>query len=143
MSPSTAQNWLKSAGIVLVVVGVFFSWVTSGAASAVNVWFVDLVFWPLDGQQTYEAVETKLLSGIAGGLTVGLGLAIWIVAREILPGDPALARRIILTFMMGWFVVDSVGSVLAGAWFNVVPNVAILIGVCSPVLGVPRAEVTA
>ena len=132
MTHQSTQLWLKTASLLLIAVGVFFSWATSGPLSAVNEGFVDLVFWPLDGAQTYAAAETRLLSGIAGGLTVGLGLAVWMVTREVFAHDPARARRIILVMMLGWFLVDSTGSIIAGAWFNVVANCAILAFVCWP-----------
>lgn len=134
MSHSTALIWLKIAGLILVPVGIVFSWATSGPLSVLNQAFVDLAFWPFDGGQSYAAPETRLLSGIAGGVTAGLGLAIWAVAREVFATDPARGRRIILIFMSGWFLVDGVGSVIAGAWFNVIPNLAILMMVIWPLV---------
>ncbi len=133
-------TWLKCAGLGLVLIGIFFSWVTSGAMSVLNEGFIDLAYWPFDGKQTYQADETKLLSGIAGGLTVGIGLAVWLVAIEVYSSDPARGRRIILTFMLGWFVVDSVGSILAGAWFNTVLNAGILALVCGPIASATVAD---
>ena len=138
MSHDRALSWLKAAGLLLIAIGVFFSWATSGPLVVVNEAFVDLVFWPFDGTQTYAAPETKLLSGIAGGLTVGIGIAVWMIAREVFTTDPGRARRIILAMMLGWFVVDNIGSVIAGAWFNVVVNVAILAMVCWPLVRMPR-----
>ena len=139
MSHQGALSWLKTASLLLIAIGIFFSWATSGPLVAVNEAFVDLVFWPFDGTQTYAAGETKLLSGIAGGLTVGLGIAIWMIAREVFATNPASGRRIILAMMLGWFTVDSIGSIIAGAWFNVVPNIAILALVCWPLVRMPAA----
>lgn len=142
MSHQGALAWLKIAGLLLIAIGIFFSWATSGPLVALNEGFVDLVFWPFDGAQTYDAAETRLLSGIAGGLTVGIGAAVWMVAREVFSSDPARGRRIILTMMLAWFVTDSIGSLIAGAWFNVIVNVVILGMVCWPVLR-PSADAQA
>ena len=89
MSHQRSLIWLRTAAIVIILVGLFFSWATSGPLVIANETFVDLAFWPFDGAQTYAADETRFLSGIAGGLTVGLGAAILLVAREVYAHDPA------------------------------------------------------
>ncbi|MGL4234472.1 hypothetical protein [Tabrizicola sp.] len=87
---------------------------------------LDAVFWPLDGGQGAAASETRLLLAILGGITLGWGVMIWQLAGEPLARDPGLIRPIIRNAIVAWFVLDSTGSILAGAPINVAANMLIL-----------------
>jgi hypothetical protein len=87
---------------------------------------VDLAFWPLDGLQTGAADETRLLFAILGGITFGWGLMIWQLAGAPLARDPATIRPIILSAVLGWCIVDSSASLLAGSPINVAANLVFL-----------------
>jgi hypothetical protein len=87
---------------------------------------LDFVFWPVDGLQDASAEATRLLFAILGGITAGWGVMMWCLAGEPLARDPDLVRPILRTSLLAWFVLDSTGSVLAGAPFNAVLNVLIL-----------------
>lgn len=141
MSFETRLMWLKAVGALLVVVGAFFAWTTIGPIAGINVLFIDLAVLPIDGAQNYAATETRLLAAIVGGLTAGVGAAIYLIARHVYAKDPDLGRKIILSFVLVWFVVDSLGSVLSGAPFNVVLNFSLLILMILPLVWVkPDAE---
>ena len=90
----------------------------------------------MDGAQSYAATETRLLAAIVGGLTAGIGAAIYLIAQHVYAKDPDLGRKIILTFVLVWFVVDSLGSVLSGAPFNAVLNFSLLILMILPLVWV-------
>lgn len=141
MSFETRVSWLKATSILLVVIGIFFAWTTTGPLAGLNGLFLDLAVFPVDGAQSYAATETRLLAAIVGGLTAGIGAAIWMVTREVFVDDPAKGRRILLTFILIWFVTDSVGSVLSGAAFNVVLNAGLLVAMILPLVWV-KAEVS-
>lgn len=126
MSFDTRLLWLKSVGALLVLIGAVFAWTTTGPLAGVNLLFVDLAVLPVDGAQSYAATETRLLAAIVGGLTAGIGAAIYLIAKHVYAIDPAIGRKIILNFVLIWFVVDGLGSVLSGAAFNVVLNSGLL-----------------
>ena len=84
---------------------------------------LDAVFWPLDERQGTAASETRLLLAILGGITFGWGLMIWQLAGAPLARDPEMIRPIIRNAVIGWFILDSAGSFLAGAPLNVAANV--------------------
>ena len=88
--------------------------------------FLDLAHQPLDGAQAIAGDAAFLLNAILGGVLVGFGLMIWLAAERVYRNDPALGRSLILIPLFGWFISDSLGSVIAGAWFNTVLNTAIL-----------------
>ena len=142
MTLQTSIKWLKIAGAGLVAFGIVMSWATSGAAAAPMLLLLDIALWPGGAGASYAAGETRLLAAIAGGLTAGTGLMVWAIARHLMPHDPALGRRILLTVLPGWFAIDGIGSVIAGAPLNVVLNAGILAMVLVPVLLVrPTAQI--
>ena len=138
MSFETSVGWLKITGILLIGIGAIFAWTTTGPLANLNLLFVDLAVFPPDGAQSYSATETRLLAAIVGGLTAGIGAAIWMVAKHIYAEHPAIGRKVILTFVMVWFCVDSLGSVLSGAAFNVVLNTGLLGVMVLPLVWVKR-----
>ena len=96
--------------------------------------FFDLVHFPLDGQQTLTSDSGRVLAAITGGLMVGLGAIVWRIVQDIYPQDPATGGRIILIGVWTWYLPDSFGSVMVGAWFNVVPNTVFLALFVLPIL---------
>jgi hypothetical protein len=87
----------------------------------------DLVFWPLDGRPSLTAPETRLYCAISGGVLTGWGVMLWQIATRLYPREPALARTMVQTGAVSWFVVDSLGSVLASCPGNVLLNVPFLV----------------
>ncbi len=142
MSFETSISWLKITGALLVVIGAIFAWTTTGPAAIVSVLFVDIAVFPVDGAQSYDATETRLLAAIAGGLTAGIGAAIWMIAKHIYAEHPAVGRKIILTFVMIWFCVDSLGSILSGAPVNVLLNLGLLVAMVLPLVWVQQSKVS-
>lgn len=96
--------------------------------------FLDLAHQPVDGGQVVADDAARLLTAILGGILVGFGVMIWLIAERVLRTDPALGRGLILVPLLCWFVTDSLGSILAGAWFNAIINVAILVSFLIPLL---------
>ena len=64
----------------------------------------------------------RLVTAICGGVLLGFGLLIWQVTSRVYAHDPDAGRAILLPAILGWYVLDSIGSILAGAWFNAVLN---------------------
>ncbi len=127
MNVSTAIVWLKAASAVLLVAfGAMFALAAFPLAAAPALFFVDMLFWPIDGAQSLAARETRILAAIGGGITAGWGVLVWQVAHHVMPRDPQTARRILLTSLFTWFALDSVCSVLAGVPLNAGANVIFL-----------------
>jgi hypothetical protein len=109
-----------------------FSLIGAGLVTAASAWaplsgpmgaVLDTVFWPMDAGQGAGAEETRLLLAILGGITFGWGLMIWQLAGAPLQRMPDVVRPIIGRSILGWFLVDSTASFLAGAPWNVAANV--------------------
>ncbi|MEM7269329.1 MAG: excinuclease ABC subunit A [Pseudomonadota bacterium] len=134
MSHETATTWLKAASWALIIVGVYFALALYAPLNAATLLFLDLAVMPFDGTQSLALTETRLLTAIVGGLTVGLGAGTLLIAKHIYASDPALGGKLLSWMFLTWFVVDCAGSVLAGAWFNVALNTVILASVMTPLM---------
>ncbi len=105
--------------------------------SALMELFLDIAIWPpTDGSYNLQSVSERLLIAIVGGLTLGLGLMLYMIADTVYRDDPALGGKIILTGISGWFIIDSTGSILSssGGWFNIILNLTFLLPIAIPVL---------
>lgn len=89
------------------------------------------------------AVDGRLFVAISGGILAGWGMMIWLITTRIYAHDPALGGPLIVIPTCVWFVVDSTGSVIAGAPFNAVLNLSFLAILVLPVIwrGAPSAVV--
>lgn len=126
MQLETRTLWLKVASAVVIVSGLLTALTALPGLSAPMTFMGDLIFWPLDGGQDATAPTSRLLLAIAGGLTTGFGVLFWLISTRLHPTDPHLARTLILAGIGSWFVVDSAGSIAAGAPLNVLFNLIFL-----------------
>ena len=134
MSRGKTVVGLKAASAIVAGFGIVGLLGTDPATAWPVHLLVDLAFWPLDPAESGSAAEARLLWGINAGILAGWGVMLWQVAASLFPKDPALARRIILTGIGTWFVVDGAGSVLAGAPMNAVYNLFFLAIFAVPLL---------
>lgn len=100
---------------------------TVPALSGVTRVFIDLAFWPVDGVPGMPTPESKLLWAILNGIIIGWGVLLWQVTTKVYVNHPDVGRGMILTSVGIWFVVDSAGSVAAGAPVNALLNITFLL----------------
>jgi hypothetical protein len=62
----------------------------------------------------------------------GWGVLLWMLSTHLFPIDQALAAKLIIASIITWFVIDSTGSILAGAPLNAAFNVSFLLIFCVP-----------
>ncbi|MEP3279946.1 MAG: hypothetical protein ABJN26_26070 [Stappiaceae bacterium] len=141
MSSKTTIIWLKVASAILIAFGLSGLFGAAAPSSAYPAFMADLAFYPLDGAPRNNSPEIGLLWAIAGGLMTGWGLMFWQITTHLYPRDPALARQLILSGILAWFVVDSTGSVLTGAPMNALFNVGFLLLFVVPVLWTEHRKV--
>lgn len=136
------QALLKATSAVVVGVGAVVALAAHPATAGVTTFFVDLVFWPVDGQPSVAAPEARLLSAVSGGVMVGWGVMLWLVATRLLPADPPLAAALVRAGAVTWFAVDSLGSIAAGAPLNALLNVVFLLALVVPLVGIATRPAT-
>jgi hypothetical protein len=124
MTHSIIQSTIKAVAALVVGFGVIVAAAVHPASAGVAAFFADLLFWPLDDAPNLESPAARLLAGIGGGVMVGWGVALWLLATRLLPSNPPLATTIVRTSVVSWFVVDSIASIVAGAPLNAALNLA-------------------
>ncbi len=127
MLQSSAINALKTATFALMIIGgIVLSMASHPATAFLPNLFFDLVFFPFDGAEGANEPVSRLLAALSGGAFLGFGVTFWLIVTKLMPREPQLAKSIMILGLLSWFLVDSTGSVLSGAWFNAVLNCAIL-----------------
>ncbi|MGL3605425.1 hypothetical protein ACSV9I_02810 [Rhizobium sp. G187] len=138
MSIDTASIWLKFASVAVILLGALVALASHPALSLPTVWLTDLVFFPFDGAQQIAAEETRLFMAISGGVMVGWGVMMWLIATRLLPADPSLARLLFIEGTLAWYLVDTTGSFLAGGHINMVLNTGLMLMIVYPAWSLGR-----
>ena len=133
MELETRIRWLRTGSVVTIGFGLLIAAAAIPATQSPVAWLTDLIFFPVDGSPAIGGPGERLLSAITGGLMTGWGVMPYLVATELLPREPLLARRLILAGIVSWFVIDSTMSIAAGAPLNVVGNAGFLLVFVLPV----------
>lgn len=134
MTHRSSVACLKFASIVLIGFGALFIAALFTPAMAAVELLLDLVIPPFGDARPVAAAETRLLLAISGGVMAGWGVMMWMIVTSVYDEDPALGGRMIVASICVWFVLDGLGSVLAGAWINAFVNVTFLALFTAPVL---------
>jgi hypothetical protein len=133
MNITTRVAWLKTGSAITIGFGVIIAAAAIPALQAPTALLLDLVYLPLDGAPSTGGSSARLLSAISGGVLVGWGLMMWLLATTLYAKEPDLCRKIILTSIIAWFVIDSSMSIAAGAILNAFFNIGFLLVFALPV----------
>jgi hypothetical protein len=100
----------------------------------------DVLKWPLDGNPAAFSDDTRAVNAVLGGTMVGWGVLMYLLATpqriHALPELP----RLLLIGVVAWFVVDCIGSILAGLPGNIVLNIGFLGLFVPPLLALWRHQ---
>lgn len=132
MSHELQRTWLKVTAVIVGAFGPIFSLGTTAATLEPARLTLDLLAWPIDGATTYASTDTRFLSALTGGFLLGWGVTIWGLSGRIYDAAPEAVRRVVLSGMLAWFVLDSAGSIAAGAPSNALFNVIVLLLAVGP-----------
>ncbi len=125
--------WLKVASVIVIGSGIIIAMAAFPATAEPTRLFIDLIFWPIDGVESLNAHESRILCAVGGGIITGLGVMFWLVSTRLYPKDPELARTLVLASSVSWFLVDSTASVAAGAPLNAILNIPFLLLLVAPI----------
>lgn len=121
------QIRMRRAGWGIIATGALFTAAAVvPALHVVAVLFLQIAHWPFGTVPGDFAVPVPLLLVIGGGLTASLGGLLVGAATHVVPLSAEAADKVVKYAAWSWFVIDSTGSVLVGAPFNAVLNLAFL-----------------
>ncbi len=140
MTQDFIARWLRFMSLFIIGFGLFVALGAHPATSAPVAWFTDLIFFPFDGNEAMTANEARLLAAIGGGVMAGWGVMLWLLVTRLLPHDPLLARAMLLRGILVWYVVDSAGSVAAGAPINAALNTVLMLAMVVPAWSIASSD---
>lgn len=132
MNRKFQKSYLKVTAIVVGSFGPIFFLGTMLATSEPARLSLDLLSWPIDGVQNYEASTTRFLSALTGGFLFGWGICIWCLQKWVYDLAPDGVRKSVLFGLLSWFCLDSLGSWASGNSSNVIFNVVVLLIAVGP-----------
>jgi len=124
--------WLKITAVVIAIAAPAFFLGSMPETSEPARLSLDIISWPIDGLQNYDAPTTRFLSAITGGFLLGWGVLIWCLSSMVYDKAPDFVRKSVLIGLCAWFVLDSSGSIASGNWQNAVTNVLVLLIAVGP-----------
>jgi hypothetical protein len=126
------KSYLKFTAVVVGCFGPIFFLGTMAATAEPARLTLDVLSWPIDGVQNYEAPTTRFLSALTGGFLFGWGICIWCLQKWVYDLAPEGVRKSVLISLLSWFCLDSAGSFASGNASNVIFNVALLLLAVGP-----------
>ena len=132
MTRESHKSWLKITAVVVGSFGpVFFLGAMVPTLEPARL-TMDLLSWPVDGATTFASPDTRFLSAVTGGFLLGWGVMIWCLQAWVYDAAPEGVRRAVLTGLLAWFGLDSLGSIASGNASNALFNVAVLLLAVGP-----------
>lgn len=131
-SHSFHRFWLAVTALIIGSFGPVFFLGTMLPTAEPARFTLDLLSWPIDGQQTYTDATVRFLSALTGGFLFGWGMTIWCLRQWVYARSPEGVRRTVLAGVVCWFFLDSAGSITSGAPSNVLFNVLVLLLAVGP-----------
>ncbi|WP_417514230.1 hypothetical protein [Minwuia sp.] len=132
MSQEFHKFWLKITALVIAGFAPVLFLGTMEATSGPARLTIDMLSWPVDGVQTYDAPETRFLSALLGGFLLGWGVMVWCLSVWVHDLAPEPVRRSVVIGIVCWFLLDSAGSIASGTASNALFNVVILLVAVGP-----------
>lgn len=132
MTKKFHKQYLKVTAFVVGSFGPIFFLGTMVPTAEPARWTLDLLNFPLDGLQVYDAPTTRFLSALTGGFLFGWGVMIWCLQQWVYDLAPDAVRKAVLVGMLSWFCLDSAGSIASGNPSNAFFNILVLLMAVGP-----------
>lgn len=132
MTTAAHKKYLAMTAFVVGSFGPVFFLGTMLATAEPARWTLDVLSWPLDGAQSYEAATTRFLSALTGGFLLGWGVTIWCLRQWVYDAAPEGVRKAVVVGLLAWFFLDSAGSIASGNASNALFNVVVLLLAVGP-----------
>jgi hypothetical protein len=120
------RRWLWVTAFVIASFAPVFALGTMPGTSEPARLTLDILSWPPDGGTRWDHPDTRFLAALTGGFLLGWGVLVAALAAWVHPLAPEPVRRAVVTGLLGWFVLDSLGSWASGNTSNVLFNLLVL-----------------
>lgn len=134
MSPLAAAGLMRLVAVSFFLFGLIFASVAFAPLAAPGLFLLDLLKWPLDGDPAALSQEARWLSAIGGGVLAAFAVFMHMIVAPGLAREDGEIRRAAIAAILVWFVIDSAGSVAAGAASNAVFNAGFMALYLAPIL---------
>ena len=134
MSLSAAILWIRVLSASLVLFGLIVAAAAHPASAGLADFLLDLLKWPPDGADAFGSPEGRFIAGVGGGVMAGWGAMMMMLASQLLPGNPAGGRKVLIAGLLVWFAIDSTATWIAGVPLNLPGNALYLAAFLFPLL---------
>lgn len=132
MSKEFHKFWLIITAIGVGAFGPFATLGTMESTSEPARLALDILSWPIDGQQSYDFPSMRFLSALTGGFLFGWGVMIWCLRLWVYDTASEGVRKTVITSLLAWFILDSIGSIMSGTPSNAFFNIFFLVLLVGP-----------
>jgi uncharacterized membrane protein YedE/YeeE len=132
MTSNFHKTYLKVTAIVVGSFGPVFFLGTMLTTAEPARFSLDLLSWPIDGAQNFEASTTRFLAALTGGFLFGWGICIWCLQKWVYDDAPEGVRKSVVIGLLAWCILDSAGSIASENVSNVFFNLIILLLAVGP-----------
>lgn len=140
MTAAQHRAWLKFTAIGIGLFGPVLSLAAIPGLGGLAHWSLDLLAWPLDGEQTLAGDGARFLAAISGGFLLGLAVIVWCLASLVHEHAPEPVRRTVVAGLLAWCLADSAGSIAAGHASNAGFNLILLLVLVGPLWWPARGD---
>ncbi len=126
------KTWLIITAVVVGSFGPVFSLATQQSTAGPSEWTLNLLNGPGGDTETFADGTTQFLTALTGGFLFGWGITILCLRAWVFDAAPDGVRRSIVTGLMAWFTLDSIGSVTSGNPWNALFNILVLTSAIGP-----------
>jgi len=134
MTPKTSAILIKLAAWGFLAFAFIWALAPYGAISEPARLLLDLLDWPLGDAAPALSRSEMWLSSVGAGLVAAISIMLLgIVVPAIKRSDRKTVRVTIWAFV-GWYIIDSAGSVASGVASNAVFNTLFLIAILVPLM---------
>lgn len=125
------HRWMMIWCWSVIGLGALFALSAFAGLRAPTLLFLDLIFWPVNGQPATLSSEAVFGIAVSGALTLGWGVLMLGLVRDRNLG-PAIWHHMTAALTI-WFAVDSLASIVSGASLNTVSNALLYAAYLIPV----------
>jgi len=136
MTPKTSAKLVKLVAWGFLAFAFVWALAPYGAVNEPARLLLDLLDWPLGDAAPDLSRSEMWLSSIGAGLVVGISILLLGVVAPAVEASNKKTVRVTIWAFIGWYVVDSAGSVASGVPSNAVFNAVFLAAILIPLLTV-------